>query len=135
MPDGIIILLLLALFVLGCLAAFLFGRRFRARAEHDWRARYIWARGMCIVYGIIVPLMTVFAFQRHDQSLFKKLLSPACFALCFGISLFQFLQTRRKLREQPDFVKQKRKPLPLFFWQAVFILLPVAGVGGFWFCS
>jgi signal transduction histidine kinase len=134
MPDRIYyILLMLVLCVLVCVASYLFGRRFRARVELDWRARYIWARGMCILYGIIVPLITVFAFQRHDQSLFKKLLSPGCFTLCFGIFFFQFLQARRKMREQPDFVRQKRKSLPLFFWQAVLILLPVALMAGFGF--
>jgi signal transduction histidine kinase len=133
MPVGIIIMLLLALFVMVCLAAYLFGRRFRARVELDWRARYIWARGMCILYGIIVPLMTVFAFQQHDQPLFKKCLAPGCIALCFGIFFFQFLQARRKMRGQPELVRQKRKSPPLFFWQAVLILLPVALMAGFGF--
>jgi signal transduction histidine kinase len=131
MPDGIIILLLLVLFVLVCLAAYLFGRRFRARARNDLETRHQVLRVVLILYGILFGLETVQAFQRHGQSLFNKLLLPGCFALCFGIFLFQFLQTRRKLREQPDFVRQRRKPLPLFFWQSVLILLPVAGLASF----
>src|ERR1019366_1043317 len=130
MPDGIIILLLLTLFVLVSLAAYLFGRRFRARVEHDWVARYRRLRGLLIFYGILFVLMAV-PSQQHDQSVFKKVLPLVCFGLALGIILFQFLQARKKMRAQPDFVRQKRKPLPLFFWQAVFILLPVTGLACF----
>jgi signal transduction histidine kinase len=134
MHDGILILLLLTLFVLVCLAAGLYGRRLRARAQNDLDLRYQRLRAVLILCGILFVMMTVFAFQRHDQSLFKKLLPPGCLALCFGIFLLQFLQGRKKMREQPDFARQKRKPLPLFFWQAVLILLPVALMAsfGFW---
>src|ERR1039458_1782290 len=52
-------------------------------------------------------------------------------ALVFGCVFFLFLQARRKMQAQPEFALQKRKRLPLFFWQAVFILLPVAGLAGF----
>jgi signal transduction histidine kinase len=132
MPDGIIILLLLVLFVLVCLVAFVFGWRLRARGGPDWVTRYRWLRAAVILYGIFFVLGTVLAFQRHDQSLFKKLLQPAVFALCFGIFFFHCLQARRKMREQPDFAQRTAKrPLPLFFWQAILILLPVAGLAGF----
>lgn len=132
MPDGIIILLLLVLFVLVCLVAFLFGRRFRTSANHDWAARYRRLRGLLGGYGILFVLMAVAAFQRHDQSLFKKFFSPVVLALCFGICLVQFLRARNKMRTEPGFAQQKLKsPVPAFFWQALFILLPVAGLAGF----
>ena len=131
MPDGILTLVLLAIFLLVFLVALLFGRRFQARAGHDWPARYRRTRVVLILYGILFVLETVLAFQRHGQPLFNKLLLPGSFALCLGLLFFQFDQARRKMREQPDFVRQKRKPMPLFFWQAAFILLPVAGLAGF----
>jgi signal transduction histidine kinase len=134
MPDGILILLLLTLFVLVCLAAHLFGRRFRACAEHDWSARYERLRGLLVIYGFMFVLMLVSAFQRHDQSLFKKFFSPAVLALGFGICLFQFLRARKKMRAEPGFTEQKiKRPMPAFFWQAVLILLPVALMSGFGF--
>jgi signal transduction histidine kinase len=52
--------------------------------------------------------------------------------VCFGLFLFQFLQGRRKMRETPGFSEQKTgRPVPVFFWQAVLILLPVAGLAWF----
>ena len=133
MPDGIYyILLMLALFVLVCVAAYLFGRRFRARVEYDWVARYQRMRGLLILYGIMFVLMAV-PSQQHDQTVFKKALPLVCMGLAFGIILFQFLRAGKKMREQPDFVQPKRKPLPMFFWQAILILLPVALMAGFGF--
>src|SRR5438045_3708651 len=107
MPDGILILLLLALFVLACLAAYLIGRRYRAVAKGDLRARYVRARWLCIFYGIIFLLETFIIFQRHDQPWFKKLYLPVLFAVCFGMFFFQFLQARRKMRAEPGFKEQK----------------------------
>jgi signal transduction histidine kinase len=133
MPDGIIILGLLILFVLGCLAASLFGKRLRALAVNDWATRYRRLRWVTILYGILFLMWTVSAFQRHGQFVFKQLLSPASFALCFGIFFYQCLQARRKMLAQPDFVRQKWKPLPSFFWQAILILLPVTLMAGFGF--
>ena len=135
MPDAIYYnLFLLALIVLVFLAAFVFGRRLQARGGPDWVTRYRWLRVAVFLYGILFAMETVSAFQRHDQSLFKKMLLPACFALCFGIFFSQCLQARRKIREQPDFARRTAKrPLPLFFWQAILILLPVALMAGFGF--
>ena len=134
MPDGIIILLLLVLFVLFCLAAYLYGRRLQARAQNDLNLRYRRLRAVLVLYGIFFVLETILAFQRHGQSLFNKLWLPGCFALCFGIFFFLFLQARRKLREHPELARpDKRRPLPAFFWQAVLILLPVTLMSGFGF--
>src|ERR1043166_2742091 len=94
-------LVMLLVFVL----ALLIGRRFRALVKNDWNARYRMARVSLILFGIITVLMTVTNFQRHDLSGFKKLLGSACFALCFGISFFQFLQPRRTMREEPGFAE------------------------------
>src|ERR1035437_9081375 len=135
MPDATyfwVLLLLLPLLVF--VAAFLFARRFRGKNSDDWRARYIRARGLCIVWAILFLIMTVSAFERHDQSLLKKLFSASFFTLCFGIFFFQFLQARRKMREEPGFTQQKvKRPMPVFFWQALLILLPVALMAGFGF--
>jgi len=135
MPDGIYYnLLLLALVLLVWLAAFVFVWRFWAHGGPDWVARYRWLRAAVILYGILFVLETVLAFQRHDQSLFKKLLQPAFFALCFGFFFPQCLQACRKMREQPNFAQRTAKrPLPKFFWQAILILLPVALMAGFGF--
>jgi signal transduction histidine kinase len=130
MPDGIIILLL-ALFVLACLAAWLFGRRLRVRAQNDLNLRYQRLRTVLVLYGIIFVLMGISAFQQQHQSVFKKSWPLIFWALVFGCVFFLFLQARRKMQAQPEFALQKRKRLPLFFWQAVFILLPVAGLAGF----
>ncbi len=132
MFDGILILLLLALFVLICLAAHRIGRRFRAVAKCDLRARYVRARGMVVLYGIIFLLEAFIAFQRHDQPWFKKLLVPGGFAFCLGLFFFEFLKSRRKMREEPGFAeKNPKRPPSVFIWQAVLILLPVAGLAWF----
>jgi len=124
--------LLILLLLLGFIAALHYGRRFRPQADDDWRARYMRARGACILWGIVVVMMVVFAIQRHDRPWSGRLLPPTCFAFTWGICFFQFLQARKKMRELPGFALQKAKrPQPAFFWQAVFILLPVAGLAGF----
>ena len=133
MSDGtyiwtILLLLMLLVFAL----ALLIGRRLRPAVTDDWRTRYVRARGVCIYFGIVLVMMVVAAFQRHDQSLLKKFLSPGCFAVCFGICFFQCLQARRKMREEPGFAeKNPKRPTPAFFWQAILILLPVAGLACF----
>jgi signal transduction histidine kinase len=124
MPDGILILLLVIAFVLVCLGAHLYGRRLRARARNDLELRYQQLRAALVLFGIVFFLETFIAFQRYDQPLFKNLLLPGGFALGFGIIFSQFLQTRRKMRERPEFAQSKKTPA--FFWQGVFILLPVA---------
>src|ERR1035441_446097 len=78
----------------------------------------------------LFPYTTLFRSQQH-QSVFKKSWPLIFWALVFGCVFFLFLQARRKMQAQPEFALQKRKRLPLFFWQAVFILLPVAGLAGF----
>jgi hypothetical protein len=135
MSDEIYIKVLLLLLLLLLLAAvFFLGRRLGWKRSDDLKSRYNLARGLCIFYAILIPVMVVAAFQRHDQSLFKKLLSPGCFTVVFGIFFYQFLVARRKMRAQPDFARQKRsRPTPVFFWQAVLILLPVALMAGFGF--
>lgn len=134
MSDGIIILLLLVLFVAFGLAAHLYGRRLRTQARNDLDLRHRRLRAVLVLYGILFVLEAILAFQRHGQSRFNQLLLPGCFALCFGIFLFQFLQSRRKLREHPELARPDKKcPWPAFFWQAVLILLPVALMSGFGF--
>jgi signal transduction histidine kinase len=135
MRDGIYICLLVAAFVLVCLAAGWHRRRLRARARNGLVLRYRHLRVVLILFGIIFPLEAVLAFQQHDHSLFKIIIQAGCFALCFGICLVQFLQARKKFLEQP--VSERRtaqRPLPAFFWQAVLILLPVTLMAafGFW---
>jgi signal transduction histidine kinase len=126
--------LFVLLWLLFFLAAYLIGRRLGWKRSADWRARYTRMRGVCILYGILFLIETIFSFHRQDQSLFKKLLLPGSFALCFGIMYVQFLRARRKWRAQPDFARQKiSRPTPVFFWQAVLILLPVALMAGFGF--
>ena len=134
MSDGIIILLLLVLFVAFGLAAHLYGRRLRTQARNDLDLRHRRLRAVLVLYGILFVLETILAFQRHGQSRFNQILLPGCFALCFGIFFFLFLQARRKLREHPELARPaKKRPWPAFFWQAVLILLPVALMSGFGF--
>ena len=134
MTDGIIILSLLLLFVLGCLGAGLYGRRLRTLSRNDLELRYRRLRFLCIIFAIVIPLQLVAGFQQPDKTLFQRFFSSGCFAVIFGINLFQFLQARKKLLTQPNFTWPKRKPLPRFFWQAVLILLPVVLMAafGFW---
>lgn len=131
MPDPVYIWVLLLLLVL--LLAWLVGRRLRPTGGDDWRARYVRTKRLCVGYAIFVALMTFDAFQRNDQSLFKRFFSPGCLILLFGIFLFQFLHARRKMRERPGLVEPEKRPTPAFFWQAVLILLPVTLMAGFGF--
>jgi len=131
MRNGIYFCLLVAAFVLACLAAYWHGRRLRTRAQNAIDLRYQQLRFVLVIWSILFVLQVAIAFQRHGQPLLNKLAVPGWFALCFGIFLFLLLRTRRQLRSRPDFVQHKRKPLPQFFWQAVLILLPVAGLAGF----
>jgi len=130
MPDGLYIGILILLLVF--LAAILFGRRLGWKRSDDLKSRYTRSRNLCIFYAILIPMMLVAAFQRHDQALFKKFFSPGCFTLVFGIFFFQFLQARREMRAQPGFPgKTVNRSTIQLFWQAVLILLPVIGLAGF----
>jgi signal transduction histidine kinase len=130
MPDGPyigILILLLAFFV-----ALLFGRRLGRKRNNDLKSRYNGTRGLCILYAILIPVMLVAAFQRHDQSLFKKFFSPGCSIVLFGIFFSQFLDARRKMKMQPGFAgKTMNRSTMQLLWQAVLILLPVIGLAGF----
>ncbi|HEX5399491.1 MAG TPA: hypothetical protein VFY06_10630, partial [Verrucomicrobiae bacterium] len=134
MPNAYIWNLLILFSVLGLASAMLLRQRFQARVGNDLSLRYRQLRAVLVVYLILIPLMIIAGFHRHDQSLFKRFLSPGCFTLLFGIVLYQFLQVRKKMLAQPGFTWPKRKPLPQFFWQAVLILLPVTLMAafGFW---
>jgi signal transduction histidine kinase len=133
MPDGAYIgVLFMLLLLLVFVAALFFGRRRGLKIKDDWRARYNQARGLCILYAILIPMMVVAAFQRHDQSLFRKFFSPGCFTLVFGIFFYQFLEARRKMRAQPGFAgKTMSRSTIQLLWQAALILLPVLGLAGF----
>jgi signal transduction histidine kinase len=127
MSDETYIWSLIVLLLLLLTAIFLLGRRLGWKRNDDLKSRYNRARGLCISYAIFIPMMVVVAFQRHDQSLFQKFFSPGCLTILFGIFFYQFLAARRKMRAQPGFARQKTsRPTPVFFWQAVLILLPVA---------
>lgn len=135
MTDGAYIkVLLMLVMLLVFVAAVLFGRRLGWKHSDDLRSRYLRARGLCILYAIIIPAMLVAAFKGHEPSLFKKFFSPGCFTILFGFFFYQFLQARRKWRAQPDFARrQVKRPPPVFFWQGILILLPVALMAGFGF--
>ena len=131
MLNGILILLLWVMFAVGCLSAGVYGRRLRASSRHDLDLHYKRVRFMLWVYGGLFVLQSILAYQRHDHpSAVKLLWAPVCFAGCLAIVLYQFLRARKKLRAMPGFAPPKKSVSP-FFWQAVFILLPVAGLAGF----
>ena len=132
MTDGTYLWLQALLWMLLVFGAALFYGRRRAQGNADCRARYVRLRTACILYGIVLGLMVVAGFQRHDAPRFNQFLSAGCLALCFGIFLFQLLPARRKMRAEPGFAaKNPKRPPPAFFWQAVLILLPVAGLAWF----
>lgn len=128
MSDGLVMPSLLLVFVLSCLGAALYGRRQRRLARNLEELRYQRLKTVLIIFSVMIPLQIVAAFMQSNRPLWKNWLSPACFAVMFGILLYQFLQARRQL---PAVSKLGRKPLPAFFWQAVFILLPVVLLAGF----
>lgn len=130
MVNVILILLLMLGLVLGCLGAGLYGRRLRARARNDLDLRYTRLRFILWIYAGLFVLQSALAFQRHGSSLFLKILPPAGFSVCLGITFFFFLRVRTQLQKQPGQSPPKKSASP-FFWQAVFILLPVAGLAGF----
>jgi len=131
MLSGIIILLLWVGFALGCLGAGVYGRRLRANSRHDMDLHHKRLRFMLWVYAGLFVVQSLLAFQRHDHpSAVKLLLAPVSFAGCFVIVLCLFLRARKKLRALPGFAPPNKSVSP-FFWQAVFILLPVAGLAGF----
>jgi len=130
MVDGILIFMLVMLFVLVCLAAGGYGRRLQARIPNDLHRRCQILRSVVIAYGILLAAMAIAALQRH-RPFFERIWPVLLMAAAFGCLLFSFLRARRQWREHPDFVPTQSKPLPLLFWQAVFILLPVSGLAGF----
>ncbi len=136
MPDGSImgykVLLLLASGLVVFALAFVIARRRPKRDESgvDWLAHYRRARRQCIASGILAGLQTVLTIHGHDRT---WLMICAGGALVFVISLAEFFQARKKVIHSPELARelwQHRKPLPPFFWQAVFILLPVAVMAG-----
>lgn len=134
MPDGTVILVLLAVCVLFFLFALLFRRRPGASAATDPATRYRRARNLCVAYGMLFALETVVAIGRRDGSLFGKLFVPGCFALCLAVFLVQFLKARREFQKLPALLqRQSKRSLPAFFWQAILILLPVTLMAGFGF--
>ena len=133
MPDGAYVWILIwLLFLLFFVLALLLGRRLVRQGNNHLESRYKVARNLCILYGILIPLMVVAAFQRHEPSWFKRFLSPGCFTVAFGIFFYQLLVTRRKLRAQSGF-KAKASHLPTLqlLWQVALVLLPVIGLAGF----
>ncbi|MEI8288133.1 MAG: ATP-binding protein [Verrucomicrobiota bacterium] len=135
MPDWTFILFWLSPVIVGALVMWLFRRRIWARAMQqsvDIEARYKKARGLCILYAIIIPVLVVSALHQHDQSWFKRFFSPGCFTVVFGIFFYQFIEARRKLRAQPGFAgKNISRSTIQLLWQAALILLPVIGLTGF----
>ena len=130
MLDGILILALVMLFVLVCLAAGWYGRQLQARIPNELHRRCQILRTVVIAYGILLAAMAIAALQRH-RPFFERIWPVLLMAAAFGCLLFSFFRTRRQWREHVEYVPPKSKSLPLFFWQAVFILLPVAGLAGF----
>jgi signal transduction histidine kinase len=129
MPDGMFILaLLLLVFGLAHFFGWLLGRK----RSDDLKSCCDRARGLSLCFAILISMMVVATFQRHDQSWFRKFFSPGCFTVVFGISLFQFHEARRKMRTQPGFsVKTMARSTRQLLRQAVLILLPVIGLAGF----
>ncbi|HXA45463.1 MAG TPA: HAMP domain-containing sensor histidine kinase, partial [Candidatus Angelobacter sp.] len=125
-------MILPAIFLVVFITARLVGRRFPPKDHVDWRARYVRVRALCVAWGLLVVLMAISVFLRHDGGLWKKLLLSAYFAVCFGMTFFQFVEARRKMRTQPGFAGEIMHPLTMqLLLQAVLILLPVIGLAGF----
>ncbi len=113
--------------VLGALV----GRRWRSAVVADPQARYRYLRGVCIFYALLCGLQLFAAFHSKPPLTWKNFAAPAAMLGCLGIFLFQFLQARKRWRASAEFKSQPPpKPAP-FFWQAVFILLPVILLAGF----
>jgi len=130
MLNTILILSLWVMVALGCLAAGLYGRRLQARARNDTELRYLRLRFILCLFAVMFLLLATSAFRQRDASSFLKIVVPGIQAACFGVTFFLFLRTRKKLHALPGFAPPKKSG-PSFFWQAVFILLPVAGLAGF----
>ena len=132
MPEGIFILVLFMVFVVGSLAACFYARQIQAPVGHDWETRYRRLRWAPILYGIIFLIECISAYQRHDQSVYKRIWPLVLFGFVWVFFIIQFLLARRQWQEQLESSRQpSKRPPPVFFWQAVFILLPVAGLAGF----
>ncbi len=123
MADGILILLLLGLFVLACLAAAVYGRHLRARARSRLELRHWQLRAVLVVFGVVLTGEVCLAV-RSSLVMIWNLLLLAGIATAFGVVLFQFLRTRKQLRAQPGYSSFSQKKAG-FFWQGVFIILPV----------
>ena len=143
MHDGIVILLLL-LFLLAVSAFIAFFHK-SGWDESDLKARYRQILAVLVFYAIFLAFWIINAFRpkvRNVQSIFMPVnqestfhrISPFIVCGLIGIALiclfFEFLKARRKLLEQPGF-RRNTKCLPPLFWQACFILLPVAGLSCF----
>ncbi len=130
---GTMILLVVLLFAtLAALSGFI--RRPEPGMDDGWRRRYLLVRNLCLACPVFFLIECVASFHLHDRPLFKRFLAPGCLILIWVVFFLQFLQARRNGRAQPDFTTHRRKPLPLFFWQALLILLPVGlmSLFGFW---
>ena len=132
MADALIIVSLVVVLVAGCLGAGLYGNRLKARARNDIELRYLRLRAVLAVYALILPVLVLSAALRHKGSLFERWAAPGCFAVLTAAMVWQFLQARKKYRELPASHRQGLlRETKIFFWQAILILLPVAGLAGF----
>ncbi|MGO8766515.1 MAG: sensor histidine kinase [Limisphaerales bacterium] len=124
--------------------AFVFFRSF-PRHENDLKARYQINFVVLIVWTILFVMEVIIFFHpkvQNGQSIFMPVNHPSTFnrilpfIVCglIGVAcisqFFVLLKARRKLPEPPGF-RRNPKRLPPLFWQAIFILLPVAGLACF----
>ena len=66
------------------------------------RARYVRVRALCIAFVLLVLLMAISAFLRHDGFSGQNYCRRSALR-CAWDDLFQFLEARRKMRTQPGF--------------------------------
>jgi signal transduction histidine kinase len=128
MRESIFILILTLLGLMVLLASFLFYRLLDALAAKDPVVRYLWLRGLLVVYSLLLAAGANYIWRPEDHPFglsIWDLAVLAWFVIGFGSVLFQFIGAFRKFRALPQ-AGRRQRGTPAFFWQAVLILLPVA---------
>ena len=132
MADGLIILSLVTIFVLGCLGAGWYGNRLKARTRSDIELLYLRLRTALAMSAFILPVLLLSSVMQHNRPLYARLLAPGIVSVSAAFLVFSFLRVRKKYRELPEFRRWEiKRETMAFFWQAILILLPVAGLAGF----
>ena len=82
MPEGILILILLAFSLLAFLVVWLLRRHLGSLGELDPVARYKLTRGLLVFWGILLVVAVVDAWREPHRTISQRTCLPAILSLC-----------------------------------------------------